>query len=311
MNEANDIRILSWHPALQKDFEQLNSAWIKRDYTLEPIDIAVLGNPQEHIINHGGDIIFVAVDDKIAGTVAYKQLNEDTVEMTKMAVDDSFQGRKLGWLLGCTLLLRAAEAGFNRMVLYSNTKQAAAINMYRKLGFEEVELEKGGYERCNIKMAIALEPPPLGELSKKLWETVEATAEKLLRFSEEEAGEKKLPSKWSKKEILGHLIDSALNNYSRFVRAQHAEYVELPGYNQNFWVDVRGYQRTDWKEIINIWRIQNLHIVRILPLIPARALQHICVIGPNAPVSLQYIAEDYLRHLNHHLAQIFPVHANY
>ena len=161
------------------------------------------------------------------------------------------------------------------------------------------------------KMETALEKPPLGDLSKELWEVVEATTEKLLRFSEEEASEKKLPSKWSKKEILGHLIDSALNNYTRFVRAQHAEYVELPGYNQDFWVEVRGYQRTDWKEIIDIWRIQNLHIVRILPLIPARALQHICVIGPGAPVSLQYIAEDYLRHLNHHLAQIFPVHANY
>lgn len=311
MKEANDIRILSWHPAYQKDFEQLNSAWIKKDFVLEPVDLAVLGNPQEYILGHGGDIIFVSVDDQIAGTVAYKQLDKETVEMTKMAVDENFQGRKLGWLLACTLLLRAAEAGFSRMVLYSNTKQAAAISMYRKLGFEEVELEKGGYERCNIKMEIALEPPPLAALSKELWEVVEATVQKLLFFTDEEAGAKRLPSKWSKKEILGHLTDSAVNNYTRFVRAQHAEYVELPGYNQDFWVDVRGYQRMNWEEVIEIWRVQNLHIVRILPLIPAKALAHICVIGPNAPVSLQYIAEDYLRHLNHHLNQIFPVHANY
>lgn len=311
MNEANDIRILSWHPDYQKDFEQLNSAWIKRDFALEPVDIAVLGNPEQYILSHGGDVIFVAVDDKIAGTVAYKKLDDETVEMTKMAVSDEFKGRKLGWLLGCTILLRAAEAGFSKMVLYSNTKQVPAINMYRKLGFEEAELEKGGYERCNIKMEIALEKPPLAELSKELWKVVEETTAKLLLFTEEEASAKRLPSKWSKKEILGHLTDSAVNNYTRFVRAQHAEYVELPGYNQNFWVDVRDYQRSNWKEIIDIWRAQNLHIARILPLIPARALKHICVIGPNAPVSLQWVAEDYLRHLNHHLNQIFPVHANY
>ncbi len=278
---------------------------------MEPIDKAVLTDPEEHIISHGGDIIFVAVDNEIVGTVAYKKIDEDTVEMTKMAVSDAFKGRRLGWLLGCAVLQRAAEAGFSRMVLYSNTKLAPAINMYRKLGFVEVELEKGGYERCNIKMEIPLPVVPLAGLARSLQKVVDQTVEKLLRYSDEEAGAKPLPSKWSRKEILGHLTDSAINNYPRFVRGQQSEYTEMPGYNQDFWVDARQYQRTDWLELIHLWKTLNQHIIRILPLIPEKALQHICVIGANTPVTLQYVAEDYLRHLNHHLDQIFPVHANY
>lgn len=311
MNAANDARVLAWHPDYQPYFEQFNKAWISRNYTLEPIDRAVLEHPQEHILAHGGDIIFVALGNDMAGTVAYKQVDENTVEMTKMAVDDAFQGRKLGWLLAKTIMERAALAGYTRMILYSNTKQAAAVAMYRKLGFEEMELESGGYERCNIKMGIDLQPPPLAALARELRHTIAQMTEKLLRFSEEEAGARPSPAKWSRKEILGHLIDSAANNYPRFIRAQHAAYSELPGYNQDFWVEARQYQHEPWQQLVLLWKTLNLHIAGLLPLIPAEALGHICVIGPGAPVTLQYVAEDYLRHIYHHLNQIFPVHANY
>ncbi len=311
MNAANDARVLAWHPDYQPYFERFNKAWISANYTMEPIDYAVLEQPETHILGHGGDIIFAALGNELAGTVAYKHVDENTVEMTKMAVDEAFQGRRLGWLLATAIMERAAQAGYTRMILYSNTKQAAAINMYRKLGFEEMELESGGYERCNIKMGIDLQSPVLAGLSRELRKTVELTGEKLLRFSNEEAGVRPAPGKWSRKEVLGHLIDSATNNYPRFVRAQHSEYSELPGYNQDFWVEARQYQHADWKELVLLWKTLNLHIARILPLIPAKALGHIVVIGPGAPVTLQYIAEDYLTHLQHHLNQIFPVHANY
>jgi ribosomal protein S18 acetylase RimI-like enzyme len=311
MNAANDVRVLAWHPDYRQYFEQFNKAWISRNYTMEPVDYEVLGRPEEHILAHGGDIIFVALGNDIAGTVAYKQVSGDTVEMTKMAVDDAFQGRKLGWLLGKTIMERAAQAGYRRMILYSNTMQAAAINMYRKLGFEEMELEKGGYERCNIKMGIDLDVPVLAALGRELRHTADEVAEKLLRFTDEEAGRRPSPAKWSRKEVLGHLIDSASNNYPRFVRAQHSEYNELPGYNQDFWVEARQYQYAGWEELVLLWKTLNHHIAAILPLIPAKALGHICVIGPGAPVTLQYVAEDYVRHIHHHLNQIFPVHANY
>lgn len=311
MNAANDTRVLNWHSSLQPHFEQLNKHWIRKFFKLEPVDIDVLEHPQEHIIDHGGDIIFVAVGDKVAGTVAYKKVDDETVEMTKMAVDEAFQGRKLGWLLATAIQQRAAENGFTKMVLYSNRIMTPAITMYHKLGFVESPLEKGGYERCDIKMEIALETPRLMALSKALRQTVEQAAAKLLLFSNEEVALKPAPGKWSHKEIIGHLVDSAVNNYARFVRAQESDYTELPGYDPNFWVDSRQYQRNDWKTLVHLWKIMNEHIAAILPLIPEKALEHICVIGPNAPVTLQFVAEDYLVHLQHHLDEIFPVRANY
>lgn len=308
MNAANDIRILSWHPQYQPYFEQLNKHWISKYFKLEPVDYEVLENPAAHIIAHGGDIIFVAVGNEIAGTVAYKRVDEETVEMTKMAVDEGFQGRKLGWALGVAIQERAAEAGYTKMVLYSSRQLTPAITMYHKLGFKEAELEKGGYERCDIKMAIDLKVPPMLDLGKKLRQTVEKTAARLMLFTDEEAGIKPLPSKWSKKEILGHLIDSAVNNYTRFVRARQSDYTELPGYNQDFWVSVRQYQRSNWEELVLLWKTINQHIVAVLPSIRAG---HICAVGQDAPVTLEFLATDYLRHLQHHVDQIFPVHANY
>jgi ribosomal protein S18 acetylase RimI-like enzyme len=311
MNAANDIRVLNWHPSLKSHFEHLNKHWIRKYFKLEPVDIDVLEHAQEHIIDHGGDIIFVAVGKQVVGTVAYKKLDNETVEMTKMAVDEGFQGRKLGWLLATAIQQRAAEAGFTKMVLYSNRIMTPAITMYHKLGFVEAPLEKGGYERCDIKMEIALKMPPLMALSRDLRKTVEQAAEKLLLFSDEEAELKPAPDKWSYKEIIGHLVDSAVNNYARFVRCQESDYTELPGYDPDFWVDSRRYQQENWKTLIHLWRVMNGHIAGILPLIPESALAHICVIGPNAPVTLKFVAEDYLVHLQHHLDEIFPVRANY
>lgn len=311
MNAANDIRILGWHPDYQPHFDRLNKAWISKFFRLEPVDVAVLEHPHEHIIAPGGDIIFVAIGSQIVGTVAYRPESEGVVEMTKMAVDESFQGRKLGWALGKAIVERAAEKGFSKMVLYSNRKLAPAINMYRKLGFEEADLGDTEYERCDIKMELPLQQPPLAALARDLKALVLQTEVRLLQFSDEEAGVRPSPEKWSKKEILGHLTDSALNNYPRFVRAQQNALLEAPGYDQDFWVEARQYGRDDWRELVQTWKAVNLHIVKLLPLIPAEALGHILVIGANAPATLEFWAKDYLRHLQHHLQQIFPVHANY
>ncbi|WP_164714217.1 GNAT family N-acetyltransferase [Chitinophaga rhizosphaerae] len=311
MNAANDIRILSWHPDYQPHFERLNKAWISKFFRLEPVDIAVLEHPHEHIIAPGGDIIFVSIGNQVVGTVAYRLKSDDTVEMTKMAVDESFQGRKLGWALGKAIIERAAEKGFTKMVLYSSRRLTPAITMYHKLGFEEVEVENGVYERCDIKMEISLREPPLAALSRALQEEVLRTELRLLQFTDEEASARPSPEKWSKKEILGHLTDSALNNYPRFIRAQQTALLESPGYDPDFWVEARQYMREDWRELVQIWKSVNLHIVRLLPLIPAEALGNVLVIGQNPPATLEFWANDYLRHLQHHLHQIFPVHANY
>lgn len=113
------------------------------------------------------------------------------------------------------------------------------------------------------------------------------------------------PEKWSRKEILGHLIDSAQINLERFIRCTYEENFKLI-YWQNEWVSAKHYQETDTKEILDLWILLNRQIVRILAEYPVGRLQTQCDTGRN-DVELKtvaFIAADYVRHLQHHLAQI-------
>jgi hypothetical protein len=105
--------------------------------------------------------------------------------------------------------------------------------------------------------------------------------------------------------VLGHLIDSALNNHQRFVRAQLSESLAFPGYEQESWVRVQAYQDGRWPELVALWTALNAHLAHVIGRIDEEALERPCKIGGGAPVTLRYLAEDYVRHLRHHLVQIF------
>lgn len=141
------------------------------------------------------------------------------------------------------------------------------------------------------------------ETAKGLEQVIAVVIPQLQQFTPAEAAERPAPGKWSKKEIIGHLIDSALNNHQRFVRAQQGP-IELPGYAQNFWVEAQGYQDADWETLILVWATINGNLARIMQLIPAEALQQTCRIGNNEPVTLEYLVTDYLDHFKHHLRQL-------
>lgn len=141
------------------------------------------------------------------------------------------------------------------------------------------------------------------ETAKGLEQVITIVIPQLQQFTAAEAAERPAPGKWSKKEIIGHLIDSALNNHQRFVRAQQGP-VELPGYAQDFWVQAQGYQDADWETLILVWATINGNLARIMQLIPAEALQQTCRIGINEPVTLEYLVTDYLDHFKHHLRQL-------
>jgi hypothetical protein len=141
------------------------------------------------------------------------------------------------------------------------------------------------------------------ETAKGLEQVIMIVTPQLQRYTPAEAAERPAPGKWSKKEILGHLIDSALNNHQRFIRAQQGP-VEMPGYEQNFWVEAQGYQDADWETLIFVWAAINRNLARIMQLIPAEALQQTCRIGNNEPVTLEFLVTDYLDHFKHHLRQL-------
>ncbi|WP_153397752.1 DinB family protein [Chryseobacterium vaccae] len=130
----------------------------------------------------------------------------------------------------------------------------------------------------------------------------------LLRFkniSEEEWSHKISPEKWSKKEILGHLCDSALTNIRRFVVTQYKENDNIV-YDQDFWVKAQNYQNIPTDEIISLWNILNWQIVHTVENIPDEALKRTCDTTKTTPqvFTLEYIIQDYIDHLKYHLKAI-------
>ena len=120
---------------------------------------------------------------------------------------------------------------------------------------------------------------------------------------------------WSRKEILGHLIDSACVNLRRFVHAQISGSIVFEGYAHEQSVRLQGYQEQDWEELVTLWSALNMHICTVVERIPADVLekQHrehrfdVMAYRPVAkdkPSTLGYIIEDYFAHLKHHLDQI-------
>ncbi|MFY7843973.1 DinB family protein [Chryseobacterium gambrini] len=132
--------------------------------------------------------------------------------------------------------------------------------------------------------------------------------EELLKFeeiNEEDWAHKISPEKWSKKEILGHLCDSALSNIRRFVITQYKENENIV-YDQDFWVKAQNYQNIPTSDIISLWKILNLQIVHVVENIPDEDLQRTCDMTKTEPqiFTLEFIINDYISHLQHHLKAI-------
>ena len=112
------------------------------------------------------------------------------------------------------------------------------------------------------------------------------------------------PEKWSKKEILGHLIDSAANNHQRFVRAAAQGSLDFPGYEQEKMVTVQNPNVASWEMLVELWSAYNRYLAYVVGQLPASCAQTQCVIGGRPPVTLLWMASDYVEHMKHHLNQI-------
>jgi hypothetical protein len=128
------------------------------------------------------------------------------------------------------------------------------------------------------------------------------TPKMLTEISEENMSTKPSPTKWSKKEIIGHLIDSATNNHQRFVRGQFENIPEI-SYDQNNWNEFSFYNQIESKQIISFWTIYNKQIIEIIKRIRKENLEKQIKIGNNI-LTLELLIIDYVEHLEHHLKQI-------
>jgi ribosomal protein S18 acetylase RimI-like enzyme len=130
---------------------------------MEDLDKWVLSHPKEAILDEGGAILMALYEDRPAGTVALRKVNETTFEFTKMAVDEAFRRKGIAEALSIAAFDKARKLGGTKIVLYSQTQLEPAIRLYHKLGFEEVPIEPATYKRANIKMEKSLIAIPFSE----------------------------------------------------------------------------------------------------------------------------------------------------
>ena len=150
---------------------------------------------------------------------------------------------------------------------------------------------------------------------KDFGQTIQAASNELLQIPNERSQTPRSAGKWSPKEIIGHLIDSASNNHQRFVRAQFTDDLVFAGYEQEGWVRAQDYQSKDWTELVQLWRLYNQHIMHLMTIVPEEArmklrykhnLHQIASdsLSENEPVTLDWFMRDYVDHMKKHLRQI-------
>ncbi|MEO6549117.1 MAG: GNAT family N-acetyltransferase [Ferruginibacter sp.] len=151
-----NIEIIPFSDELAPHFTKLNTNWLEKYFVLEPIDHQMLSNPEHFYIERGGYIFFAKLNGNIAGTFAMLKNSESIYELSKMAVYEEFQGKKVGNAMMEFCIGKASELKLEKLVLYSNTKLTEAIHLYKKFGFIEVPITNSIYKRSNIKMELSL-----------------------------------------------------------------------------------------------------------------------------------------------------------
>lgn len=151
------MEIIPFESRYAQDFKRLNEAWLEEYFVIEPYDSELLSQCEETIIQPGGYIFFVRINEEIIGTAAFIYKSKGVYELGKMAVDPTYQGHQYGQQLMHFLLDFASTNNWSKLVLYSSTRLKNAIHIYRKVGFIEVELENNlPYDRSDIKMELEL-----------------------------------------------------------------------------------------------------------------------------------------------------------
>jgi hypothetical protein len=109
---------------------------------------------------------------------------------------------------------------------------------------------------------------------------------------------------WTRKQIVGHLLDSAANNRQRFVRAAIDGQYAGPGYAQDAWVAAHGYADESWETLLRWWQAEHEILMAAVDRIPENRLGSSCIVGDGEPVTLRFLIEDYLRHQLWHFKQL-------
>ncbi|HTF17852.1 MAG TPA: DinB family protein [Chryseolinea sp.] len=148
--------------------------------------------------------------------------------------------------------------------------------------------------------------PNISEIPAILRQLTADYATRLQQIDDDTFGAKPRPEKWSKKEILGHLIDSAENNLRRFITTQYEAEPPHIVYDQDFWVTANDYNQVAAHELVSLWKLLNNRIAAVLENLPASKSEKLCNTGKGVDEfhTLRFLAVDYLAHAEHHLKQL-------
>ena len=158
---SQTLTVVDYTSDLAPAFASINAEWIEAMFVLEASDRKVLGDPQSHIIDPGGTILFVSAEGLgIVGACALRKEADGCFELTKMGVLESARGRKAGEFLLAAMIQRAVAMQPETLYLLTSSKCAAAIHLYDKAGFvrDAAIMQRFGaqYQRCNVAMSYPL-----------------------------------------------------------------------------------------------------------------------------------------------------------
>ena len=153
-HRANQITITPYSTKNAPLFAEMNAEWLERYFYIEPIDEEVLGQPEAHIINKGGEIWFAERNGEVLGCYALLHHNDDAFEFSKFAVRPKAQGQQIGQKLLRHAIQRASERGMQKLILYTHSRLLTACALYRRYGFYDVPCDGAAsrYARCDTVM---------------------------------------------------------------------------------------------------------------------------------------------------------------
>lgn len=156
--EIKEVQIVPFQEKYRTAFKSLNEEWIKQYFVMEKEDYDELGNPEDYVINKGGEILVAVYNDTPVGVCALVKMDnpEYQFELSKLAVSPLSQGKGVGKLLVNAIIQLAKEKGGSKLFLQSNTILEPAINLYYKAGFKKVAVSSPLYDRVNMQMELVL-----------------------------------------------------------------------------------------------------------------------------------------------------------
>lgn len=147
------MEITFYQDKYKKDFAELNLAWIKKYFKVEPQDVEML-NDAESLIKKGAAVYFAVEQDKAIAVCMVIPRDGQIWEICKLATDEHYIGKGAGSAVLKACMDYAKEHGAKKLMIVSNTSLSAAMHLYDKFGFKEVPIDHMEYERVNIQLEL-------------------------------------------------------------------------------------------------------------------------------------------------------------